>query len=372
MNIVQGYVFRQALGPLVAILGALAAIAILTQGLNRLDIIVDNRQSAMAFVWVTLLATPQLISLILPLAVFFAVAFAINRMHTESETTVLYAAGFSAWRLAQPVIMLACMAAVAHLWVTTVIQPASSTEMRETIYDIRADVASSLVREGDYTFPAEGLTMYARERAPGGEMRDLFVHDARQRPAVTYTARTGLITMANGVPQLVMIEGQIQRQSETGAVETLDFDRYPLILNELVDGETDLVLKPGDRTLAQLFFPDPTNHFDQRNVDRLTAEGHYRLAAPLLNIALAMIALAGLLGGEFSRQGYLGRLLWASGVALLVRLLALGLQAAAVDEPALNVAQYAFPLLVSAGAATLLIRAGRRKAPQGSNTLAPA
>jgi len=372
MNIVQDYVFRQALGPLLAVLGALAAIAILTQGLNRLDIIVDNRQSAMAFVWVTLLATPQLISLILPLAVFFAVAFAINRMNVESETTVLYAAGFSAWRLSQPVIMLACVAALAHLWVTTVIQPAASTEMRETIYDIRADVASTLVREGDYTFPAEGLTMYARERAPGGEMRDLFVHDARQSPAVTYTARSGLVTMANGTPQLVMIDGQIQRQSDAGAVETLDFDRYPLILNELVETETDLVLKPSDRTLAQLFFPDMTNHYDQRNVNRLTAEGHYRLAAPLLNIALAMIALASLLGGEFSRQGYLGRLLWASGVALLVRLLALGLQAAAVDEPALNVAQYGFPLLVSGGAAALLLRAGRRKTREGPAAFAPA
>ena len=82
-----------------------------------------------------------------------------------------------------------------------------------------------------------------------------------------------------------------------------------------------------------------------------------------------MIALAGLLGGEFSRQGYLGRLLWASGVALLVRLLALGLQAAAVDAPALNVAQYAFPLLVSAGAGVMLIRAGRRKAPSGQFAL---
>jgi len=368
MNIVQGYIFRQALGPLVAILGALAAIAILTQGLNRLDIIVDNRQSATAFVWVTLLATPQLISLILPLAVFFAVAFAVNRMHTESETTVLYAAGFSAWRLAQPILMLASLAAVAHLWVNTVIQPAASTEMRETIYSIRADVASSLVREGDYTFPAEGLVMYARERRAGGEMHDLFVNDSRQTPAVTYTARTGLITMANGVPQLVMLDGQIQRQAANGTVEALDFDRYPLILNELVEEDADLILKPGDRTLAQLFFPDMTNHFDQRNVDRFNAEGHYRLAAPLLNIALALVALAGLLGGEFSRQGYLQRLLWSAGIALLVRLLALGIQAAAVDDPALNAVQYGFPLAVSAVCSVLLMRAGRMGASRSYNT----
>jgi lipopolysaccharide export system permease protein len=358
MNIVQSYVFRQALGPLIAILAALGAIAILTQGLNRLDIIVDNRQSAMAFVWVTLLATPQLISLILPLAVFFAVAFAINRLHTENETTVLYAAGFSAWRIAQPVIMLASLAAVGHLWVNTVVQPAAYTEMRKTIYDIRADVASSLVREGSFTFPAEGLTMYARDRRPGGEMRDLLVHDSRSSPAVTYTARTGLISMVEGVPQLVMLDGQIQQQTESGSVQTLDFDRYPLILNELVEEDADFILKSSDRTLGQLFFPDLTNHFDQRNVEDFRAEGHYRLASPLLNIALALIALAGLLGGEFSRQGYMRRILWAAGLALLVRLLALSIQEAAADDPSLNAAQYAFPLLVSVVAAVILVRAG--------------
>jgi lipopolysaccharide export system permease protein len=77
-----------------------------------------------------------------------------------------------------------------------------------------------------------------------------------------------------------------------------------------------------------------------------------------LNIALALIALAGLLGGEFSRQGYMRRILWAAGLALLVRLLALSIQEAAADDPSLNAAQYAFPLLVSVVAAVILVRAG--------------
>lgn len=88
MNTISAYVFRQALGPLLAILGALAAIAILTQGLNQLNIIVTNRRAGFAFAWVTLLALPQLISLILPMAVFIAVVYALNRMHSESEIAV--------------------------------------------------------------------------------------------------------------------------------------------------------------------------------------------------------------------------------------------------------------------------------------------
>ena len=85
MNTLSAYVFRQALGPLLAILGALAAIAILTQGLNQLDIIITNRNAGFAFAYVTLLTLPQLMSLILPIAVFIAVIYALNRMQTDSE-----------------------------------------------------------------------------------------------------------------------------------------------------------------------------------------------------------------------------------------------------------------------------------------------
>src|ERR1700755_726237 len=117
MNTVSAYVFRQALGPLLAILGALAAIAILTQGLNQLDVIITNRRAGFAFVWVTLLAIPQLVSLILPLALFFAVLYALNRMHSESEIAVAYGAGLSRWRLARPILQLAFLAALVHLTV---------------------------------------------------------------------------------------------------------------------------------------------------------------------------------------------------------------------------------------------------------------
>ncbi len=374
MNTLESYVFRQALGPLLGVLGALSAVAILTQGLNQLDIIVNNRQSGFAFAWVTLLSVPQLISMILPLAVFFAVAYAINRMHTESETVVAYSAGVSYGRLAKPILRLSVLAALVHLAVTTVVQPASYREMRETIHAVRADVASSLVREGSFTFPADNLTLYARDRGGRGEMRDVMIHDARPREPITYTAREGAIALIDGKPAMVMRSGQIQRQRADGRLEVLDFDQYVLQLGDFFTASEDLVLKPSDRFLAELFFPDPTHFFDQRNIDRFLAEGHGRLAAPLLNPALALIALAGLLGGEFSRRGYARRLAYAAVAAILVRILALAIQSACVDDPALNPLQYALPILAIAGAGWVLLAAspGRPARRRAAYALQPA
>lgn len=363
MNTISAYVFRQALGPLLAILGALAAVAILTQGLNQLDIIVNNRRAGLAFAWVTLLTLPQLLSLILPMAVFIAVVYAINRMHNDSEIAVLFSAGMSRGRIARPIIQLAVLAALAHLAINVVIQPWSFAERRETFYELRTDLASSLVQEGSFTFPNKDLTLYARERGGGGELRDLLINDARPEHDITYTARAGVIVTIDGQPAIVMRDGQVQRQVEDGSVDVLDFDRYVLQLGvAALDDDDFFYLKASDRTLHQLFYPDLTAHYDQRNIDRFIAEAHARLSAPLLNIALALIALAGVLTGEFSRRGYARRIMIATIIALIVRLSALATQSIATDEPDLNALQYLVPIFVIIGAIMVMRgRAPRRK-----------
>lgn len=374
MNTVSAYVFRQALGPLLAILGALAAIAILTQGLNQLDIIITNRRAGFAFAWVTLLALPQLLSLILPMAVFIAVVYALNRMQSESEVAVLYGAGVSRQRIARPIIQLAVLAALVHLIINVVVQPWAFEERRETFYALRTDIASSLIEEGSFTFPSEGLTLYARERGGGGELRDMLINDARPELPITYTARAGSIATIDGQPAVVMREGQIQRMTEDGTVDVLDFDRYVLQLDGDFDEPELFFLKASDRNLHDLFFPDLTTHYDQRNVEQFLAEGHARLSAPLLSLALAMVALVGVLAGQFNRRGYGRRIMVAAIIALVIRVAALALQAAATDDPDLNPLQYALPLATIFTCMVLLGgKAGRRKRhSEGPSVLAEA
>ncbi len=378
MNTVSAYVFRQALGPLLAILGALAAIAILTQGLNQLDLIITNRNAGLAFAWVTILALPQLISLILPMAVFIAVVYALNRMQGDSEVAVLYGAGVSRRSIGRPVIQLATLAALAHLAINLVIQPAALEQRRTVLYGLRNDVASSMVEEGAFTFPTDDLTLYASGRGGGGELHDLLINDARPRLPITYTARAGAIASieVDGVrrPAIIMRDGQIQRQADDGTVDVLDCDRYVLRLGDGFDEPGLFFLKASDRTLFELFFPDRTAHFDQRNIEKFQAEGHARLSSPLLNLALAAIALAGVLVGEFSRRGYGRRIAYAAVVALVVRLFALAITAAAADEPQLNALQYALPILVILLCSAMLggKRPRRRRAYQGPSAIAGA
>jgi len=358
----QRYILVQALWPVLTVLIGLALVALLSQSLTNLDLIVDKRQSALALLWITVLALPQVISLILPLALFFAVVYTLNRMLVESELIVVYATGLSHWQAAGPVLRLAAAATVAHLAVTTLVQPLAYREMRATLREISTDIAAAAVRPGAFLTPIDGLTLFAREER-GGEMIDVLINDSRERDnPKTFTAARAEFAMMAGAPAIMLHDGEFQTRRSDGQVDFGAFKRNVIELDGLFDQQFSGLLKPSDRFLGELFYPDRTYFYDQRNIERFQAEGHFRLSSPLYSLALTAIALAALLGGEYSRHGFGRRILIATGAALVVRLGALGVQSAASDSPTVNWLQYALPLGVCLACAMSLMRGGRRKA----------
>ena len=124
----------------------------------------------------------------------------------------------------------------------------------------------------------------------------------------------------------------------------LEFDQYLFDLTEFMKEDVDLVLKASDKFLHELFFVDRTNYFELKEADALLAEGHSRLTTPLLNLVMVMLAIFAVLGGDFSRKGYSKRIAWATGGAITVLIVQLVVQSAAADDPALNAAQWGFPI----------------------------
>lgn len=349
----QRYLFRNVLRTLTAIVGGLALITLLTTGLQQINLIVENRQSMLIYLWVSVLAAPQIVSLLMPIALFIATAAALNVAHRENEIVVAQASGMSNWQVASPVLRLAALAAILHLGLNLWIQPAASRELRETVSQASTDLAASLVREGTFMSIGDGLTTYARE-VNGNEMRDLLVNDARNpgEPA-TYIAKTAFLTEAEGAPVLVMRDGSIQRLKTSGQLDYGTFLQNQFDLAPFTNDKKAVILEESDRYLPELFFPDMTNYYDNENVNLLMAEGHARISAPLLNIAMALLAIYAVLGGDFSRRGYAMRIALASAAALITRLAAFGATASGRDNPDMNFLQYVIPIVVIAGVSFL-------------------
>ena len=345
MRLIERYLFRQLLGPTLLATAALGGVALLSQSLSALDIIVDQRASALIFVKVTLLALPMLINMILPIAVFVAALVALNRLQTEQELVVAAAGGLSRWRMISPAVRLATFAVLLGLVINLWVQPLSYRSMRQTLYEARTDLAATLVREGEFTEPLSGLTIYGQTVERDGRILNLFIH--QELPgggAATYTATEGRIGRRDGAPVLIMSQGSTQQFSRRGVLNFLTFEEYAFDLGPFLAGGERIRYKASDRYLHELFFPDLTVEGEQENRLKYLAEGHSRLASPLYNITFMALALGAVVGAGFSRLGYGRRIAVFSGIAAFVRILGFAMQAACDDNALLNIGQYLVPL----------------------------
>jgi lipopolysaccharide export system permease protein len=365
MSSLQRYIFRQCVWPTLAIFFGLMAMAVLSQGISSLNLIVEQRATGLTYLLVTILATPQVFGLLLPLGMFFGVLFAINRLQNESEIAAAFAAGLSRWSLVSPVMRLAAIVAVLHLANNLWVQPLAYRNMRVIVSEARADMAAAFVRQGTFTSPKPGLTFYIGQSQADGRLFDVFVNDDRKgKDPATYTAREGRLAEVDGKPAMVMFEGSIQRRDPKGAFSFLSFDQYVLDLSSFFDQDQDLILEASDRYIPELLHPDPNYYYDQQVKEELIAEGNARMAGPLINFGLAAIVVLAIVGGDFSRRGYGRRIAIAAAIGIFVRVAAVALQSSAADDVALNPVQYAFPVAVTAIALTALLfgrkRTGRR------------
>ncbi|MFT5775394.1 LptF/LptG family permease, partial [Hyphomonas sp.] len=158
MSKVQTYLFYEVLRAVLIIVGGLAMLALLAQGLSRTDLILENRQSALTYFYIVMLGAPQVIALLTPLALFVAGVWSLNRIHKDSEIVVAQAAGMTPWQIASPIMRLAVLCTVAHLALNLWVQPAAQRAMRETVSVARADLAAALIRPGQFTTNGERLT----------------------------------------------------------------------------------------------------------------------------------------------------------------------------------------------------------------------
>lgn len=348
MSLIERYLFKQLLGPTLLATLALVAVALLSQSLGTLDIMVEQRQSAMVFAKITFLALPQLLNMILPIAIFVASLVALNRLHTEQEIVVCFAGGMSRWRVIAPAIKLASLAMLVTLVVNLWVQPYFYRTMRDELFAVRTDLAASLVRAGEFSQPSSDLTVYAQSIDQQGIMRNMFLNQEKaEGGSTTFFARQGKIAKRNGEPILIMRQGSNQELSSEGVLNFLKFDEYIFNLAPFMNSYELVHYKISDRYMHELMFPDLQQEWEQRNRVKMIAEFHSRLSSPLYNLAFMAMALNAVIGGAFSRLGYGRRIAMIAGVAAFVRILGFGVQAACDDNAALNVLQYAVPLIAT-------------------------
>ena len=368
MQHLQRYLFLQLLVPLAVASAALAGLAILTQTLAQLSLLVDEGETFLLVLKIVLLTLPQLLAIVLPVALFIAVVQGLHRMHMDSELVVISTAGLSRWGVLSPVLRLTVCVMAAHLAIGLWLQPISHREMRRTMHDARVELAASLFQPGEFTQPADDLTIFVRGADENGVLQELMIEDRRSggEPALWFAQRGILVENAT-TPAIILQDGSIQTAQENGQILFSDFESAPFQLNQFIEPPGQLLYKLSDRFAHELLFPNLTHYWEFENSGTMLAEGHARMAAPLYDLGIALIAVLAMLAGDFRRTGYARRIAAAALTALALRVSSFVVQAGAGQTPVLNVLQYALPAAVILAALALYFRrrGGRRRIAPG-------
>ncbi len=294
---------------------SLTSIVWLTQALRMLDFIVNQGVSVQLFLWLTLLLLPSLIMLVLPIAVFVALVFLYHRFKADSELIAFQAAGLDKWRLSRPAILVAVAAVMIGYSVSLYLMPVSYGKFRDMQSYLRNNYVSVLLQEGVFANPVDGLTVFIRERARDGTLKGVLVHDNRQpEMSVTMMAESAQLAETDQGPRFLLANGNRQEMKD-GRLSYLNFDSYALDINLYAKDMAKRTPDPQERFLSELLTAQGEN---EKETQRMRAEGHQRIVWPLYAVTLTLVGLAVLLSGEFNRRMRWQRNLIAVGLAAMI------------------------------------------------------
>lgn len=333
MRIIR-YLVGQIFTAMAFIVVSITCVIWLSQSLRFVDLIVNRGLPIPSFVFLTLMLMPTWLSIVLPIASFAATVFVYNKLTNDRELVVMSAAGMSPLRLAGPALLVAVATTAATYLMTLYLVPMSYRGFKELQFQIRHNFDHLVLREGEFRSIGDGLTVYVRAREDEGQLAGIVVHDqSNPKKTVTLVAERGaLITSADG-PRVVMANGSRQeRDTDTGRVSVLYFDRYTIDLGAMKEEVQRTI-----RDQNELFVDDlliPTEQItDARNFNEYRAEGHQRLTSPLLALSLTAIGVAIMLSGEFSRRGQTIRIVSAVLLAAGAEAIGLGSKYLVVRYP---------------------------------------
>ena len=328
MNRITRYIFKQLVTSLALIAFVMTGVIWLFVAVRAVESIVNRGLSVELFLAMTALQLPNFLTQIVPISLFIAVLFVYTRLTSDREIVVLRAAGISPFSLARPVLWLSLLLMIFVYSLTLYGTPKSYQKFREMQWDVRYSLAHIVLKEGVFNSFSDAITVYVRERSTENELRGLLVHDNRdpKRP-VTYHAESGSLLEATDGAKVVLLKGNsiIIDKDNPGKPSVAFFDRYDLDLTGILKKPPARFREGRERMVNELLTLRIQDVGNPKDFGKFIVEGHQRIIQPLTVITFALLAVACLLAGDFSRRGNLNRILVAVGVFVALMIMNLGL-----------------------------------------------
>ncbi|MBB4241592.1 lipopolysaccharide export system permease protein [Rhizobium tropici] len=318
MKLFETYIVRRVgMMFLVALLPVLAIIWT-TQVLQRINLVTDSGQSMGSFAKLATLILPTIIPIVLPFALVIGITQTLTAMNSDSELTVMEAAGAKRSIIIRPIMILAIAISVFSFFVDNVVEPRARVAARQMVAEAYADLLSTVIEEKNFRRIEDGLYVQISQRLSGRILKGLFVVDSRD-PAfdLIYYAKEGAVDPSG--TSLLMKDGEVHRKTPDGTVSVIKFDSYSFDLSDMTQSRGQPNARASDRSLGFPLNPDTNDPDYKQRPGDYRAELHRRLNDWALPAIFALISLVIAGDARSHREARLHPMVSALGIAFALR-----------------------------------------------------
>ena len=236
MSLIDRYILRAVLTPLILALCVAAMLLLLEQMLRLFDFVLAEQGPVEVVGRMMANLVPHYLGLALPLGTFLGIMMAFRSLSLSSELDALNSSGTSSARLLRPVYMLIILLMVGDFLLVSYVQPFGRYTYKQIRYDVTSGAFGIRIQAGDFIELDDGVVIRlgAIDRV-AREARDVFIERTNdQGRRNTITAQRGAISTSTDLSVLNMqlFDGNNLIVSAKGdEIQSLDFETFNLTLD---------------------------------------------------------------------------------------------------------------------------------------------
>ena len=227
------YVIKEITSSFLFIFTILTSIAWLTQGLRYLELFTSDNVAASDYFFYIILLIPKITNITIPISLYISIIFTLNRMRGDSELLIYWSAGRSNRNiLLKPILIFSTLLFILQLFLTIIVIPSTSLELRNKITEIRSGgVDFNVLKEKKFISPVKNLTIFIQEINDDKFSGLLIQDDKDPLKPVTYIAERGEFKKNENKSYLVLLNGFMQiLNKDTKEISEIQFEFYELDL----------------------------------------------------------------------------------------------------------------------------------------------
>ncbi len=304
MKIHNKYLFDNTAKLFFIVLTVLISIVWFSKTISFVRYITDNGIETSQFFYLFILILPAILVYMIPVSLFIATAFTLNKMLVNNEISVLRSSGLSDMKISVPIIKISLYMAFFCLIITTILMPYSNKKLSVTQQNLKNNYTNIAFTEGVFE-NMKDITIFVSEKKEDATLVGIMLNDNRNKDvSLTITAQEGRLGIKNDKLFLYMTEGTVQRFINSSMqTDVLEFDSYVFNLTEEEKVEERKAWKARERYIHELINPTDTYTKDQER--EYIAQVHKRIITSLFGITMVVICLMFMLKKDFSRRGNL-------------------------------------------------------------------